>query len=121
MKANLKKIVEQADEAFAQNKPDDFLSLCADEIEWRMVGEKTVRGKSEARKWIEMGMANVSSDHAKVICTNIIEEDQYVAAYGKMEVKKNEVVTKFSYCDIYRFKDDKIVELTSFIIQSEVK
>ncbi|MGV8964106.1 MAG: nuclear transport factor 2 family protein [Candidatus Saccharimonadaceae bacterium] len=123
MKSNLKEIVEKADEAFAHNKPEDFLSLCADQIVWRMVGESTVEGKDEVRKWMTMGMDYEGEESAppKIHISNIIEENNCVIAYGEMELaKKNEVDQKYNYCDIYRFLNDKIIELTSYVIPSEL-
>ncbi len=121
MNSNLKKIVEKAEDAFAHNKPGDFLLLCDEEIEWRMVGEKTLKGKSGALKWMEMGMANISYEPPKIKLTNVIEENQFVTAHGEMEIKKkNGEISKYSYCDIYRFRDDKIVGLTSFVIPAEL-
>ena len=123
MKSNLKIIVEKADEAFASNKPEDFLVLCADEILWRMVGEETAEGKEEVRKWMSIGMDDGDStfDPPRIRYTNVIEENQSVAVYGEMEIiKKSGEVSKFSYCDIYRFKDEKIIKLTSFVIPSEL-
>ncbi len=123
MKSNLKEIVAKADKAFANNKPEDFLVLCADEILWRMVGEETAEGKEEVRKWMSIGIENgdVTFDPPRITYTNVIEENKSVAVYGEMEItKKNGDMTKFSYCDIYRFKDEKIIKLTSFVIRSEL-
>ncbi len=124
MKSKLKKIVERADNAFANYKPDDFLALCADEIVWRMVGEETARGKTEVKKWMELGIDNgeISFIPPSINCKNIIVEDKCVVAFGDMEIKKkNGEITNFSYCDIYRFKNDKIVELTSYVVPSELR
>lgn len=123
MKSTLMKIVAKADQAFATNKPDDFLELCADEIQWRMVGEETAKGKDEVRKWMNIGIENgdITFETPKINYTNTIVENQSVASYGEMEIKnKNSEISKFSYCDVYKFRDNKIVELTSFVIRSEL-
>ena len=46
-----------------------------------------------------------------------------VAAYGNMTMKDQEGnTTPFAYCDIYRFRESKIVQLISFVIKTaEVK
>ncbi len=123
MKTKLKKIVEKADEAFAFYKPEDFLSLCHEDIVWRMVGEETAMGKDEVRKWMALGIDNgdVSFEPPSINYINIIEENKCVIAFGEMVIKKkNGHISNFSYCDIYRFKNDKIIELTSFVIPSEL-
>lgn len=123
MKSNLKKIVAKADKAFANYKPEDFLSLCADEIEWRMVGEETAKGKDEVRIWMAIGIENgdISFIPPSINCMNIIEENKCVIAFGEMEIKKKDGgLSRFSYCDIYRFKNKMIVELTSYVVPSEL-
>lgn len=123
MKSKLKKIVEKADEAFAFYKPEDFLSLCHDEIEWRMVGEETAIGKNEVRKWMTIGIdsGDITFEPPSINYTNIIEEDNCVVAFGEMIIKKKSgAIRNLSYCDVYRFKDDKIINLTSFILPSEL-
>jgi uncharacterized protein (TIGR02246 family) len=47
-----KEIVEKVDTAFAQNNLEGFLSFCAEDVEWTIVGEKTVKGKDSIRQWM---------------------------------------------------------------------
>ena len=53
MSAKRKEIVDRVNSAFAANNVEGFLSCCADEVTWTMVGEKTVKGKDAIRTWIE--------------------------------------------------------------------
>ena len=41
---NHKRIVEQANDAFARNDMEAFLKLCTDDVVWTMVGDTTVTG-----------------------------------------------------------------------------
>lgn len=54
-----------------------------------MVGDKTVIGRDEVRKWMAAGMGNegMSPEPPKFNVTKIIEEDNYVSAFGEMEQK----------------------------------
>lgn len=52
----------------------------------------------------------------------IIGEGDFVTAYGDMTMKdKDGKVVPYAYCDIYRFREGKIIELTSFVIKTEAK
>ena len=51
-----KAIVNKVNEAFANNDVEGFLALCASDVVWTMVGDRTVKGKDEIRKW--MGSMN---------------------------------------------------------------
>ncbi|MCM2359336.1 MAG: nuclear transport factor 2 family protein [Geobacteraceae bacterium] len=50
MSAKSKEIVEKVNTAFAENNLEGFLSFCADDVKWTMVGDKTVTGKDAIRQ-----------------------------------------------------------------------
>jgi uncharacterized protein len=51
MSAKNKKIIEKVNAAFAQGSLEAFLSLCADDVTWTIVGNRTVKGKDAIREW----------------------------------------------------------------------
>jgi len=118
MSAKSKEIVEKVNAAFAENNLEGFLSFCADDVKWTMVGEKVVRGKDAIRQWL----ASMNMEPPKFTVENIIAEGDLVAAHGDMTMKdKDGNAVPYSYCDIYRFRGEKIVELRSFVIKTEGK
>jgi uncharacterized protein len=113
-----KKIVEKVNAAFTEGSTEGFLSFCAEDVEWTMVGDKTVKRKDAIRKWI----AAMGSEPPKFTVDNVIAEGDFVTAYGDMKMKdKDGKVVPYAYCDIYRFRDNKIVALSSFVIKTEAK
>lgn len=117
MSAQNKQIVEKVNAAFAENSVEGFLSFCADDVTWTMVGEKTVRGKDAIRKW----MASMGGAEApRFTVQNVIAEGDFVAAHGDMTMKeKGGKAVPYAYCDLYRFRGGKIVELNAFVIKTE--
>lgn len=116
MSAKIKEIVGRVNAAFAENDLEGFLSFCADEVKWTMVGGKTVDGKDAIRRW----MASMEFGPPDFTVDNVIAEGDFVAAHGDMTMKeKDGKAISYSYCDIYRFHGDKIVELRSFVIKTE--
>jgi ketosteroid isomerase-like protein len=116
MSASRKDIVEKVNAAFADNSVEGFLSFCADDVEWTMVGDKTVRGKDAIRKW----MASMGPHEApKFTVDTVIGDGDFVAAQGNMTMKdKDGKEVPYSYCDVYRFRGDKISELRAFVINT---
>lgn len=111
-----KEIVAKADAAFAKGNIEGFLSLCAEDVEWTMVGEKVVKGKEAIRQWL----ASMKSEPPKLTIGKVIAEEDFATAYGDMTMKdKDGKIIPFSYCDIYRFRDGKIAELRSFVVRTE--
>ncbi len=121
MSAKNKEIVEKVNAAFAEGNIEKFLSFCAEDVEWTMVGEKGVKGKDAIRQWMA-AMAPKDSEPPKFTVTNVIAEGDFVTAHGDMTMKdKDGKAASYSYCDIYRFRGDKIVELSAFVIKTKAK
>jgi ketosteroid isomerase-like protein len=110
-----KEIIEKVNAAFAENSVEGFLSFCADDVEWTMVGDRTVKGKDAIRSW--MGSIP-SSEPPKFTVQNMIAEGDYVIAYGDMTMKEEGKTTPYSYCDVYRLRANTITELRSFVVKT---
>jgi uncharacterized protein len=119
MSAQNKAIVEKVNAAFAANNTEGFLSHCARDVVWTMVGEGPVKGVDAIRDW----MASMSSGEApKFSVDHIVAEGDYVTCFGDMTMKdKDGSKAPYGYCDVYRFRDGKIAELRSYVISTKPK
>jgi ketosteroid isomerase-like protein len=118
MSAGNREIVEKVNAAFAENSVEGWLGFCADDVEWTIVGEKSVKGKEAIRNW----MASMDIEPPKFTVARIIAEGDSVVAHGNMTMKDKEGKTApYAYCDVYRFRNNKIVELLSFVVKTEPK
>ncbi len=55
------------------------------------------------------------------IVANLIAEGDFVTALGDITMKdEDQKAAHYSYCDIWRFRGGKIVELRAFVIKTEV-
>lgn len=116
-----KAIVEKVNTALAKGDTEEFLSFCADDVKWTIIGEKSVKGKDKIRQWMA-SMAAENSNLPDFTVDNVIAEGDFVAAHGDMTMKdKDDKSVPYSYCDVYRFRDDKIIELNSFVVKTEAK
>jgi len=113
-----KAILEEANAAVAQGNYEGFLSFCADDTEWTFVGDRTLKGKAAVRQW----MATEYVEPPLNIVANLIAEGDFVTALGDITIKDEDgKAAHYSYCDIWRFRGDKMVELRAFVIPAEVK
>jgi uncharacterized protein (TIGR02246 family) len=104
-----KRIVEQANNAFARNDMEAFLNLCTDNVEWTMVGESIVKGKRAIREWMKSmdpGVPTIRVDH-------IVAEDDVAVATGSFVMKD----VAYEFCDVYGFEGDRIASLKAFVIK----
>jgi uncharacterized protein (TIGR02246 family) len=115
--ASNKEIVEKVNTAFAENSVEGFLSFCADDVEWTMVGDRRVKGKDAIRNW----MGSMPPEPPQFTVQNVVAEGDFVVAYGDMTMKEEGKVTPYSYCDVYRFQGGRIAELRSYVVKAGQK
>lgn len=119
MVTSTKNIIEQVNKAFADNNPEGFLEFCDEAVEWTMVGEETRRGKDTIRQWMS---SMKTAEAPKFTVQNVIAEGDFVVAHGDMTMKdEKQAVVPYSYCDLYRFRNGKIVELRSWVVKTGAK
>ena len=117
MSENNKAILEKGNAAIAEGDNEGFLSLCADDTEWTFVGDKTLKGKEAVRQW----MAATYTEPPKFKVENLIAEGEYLTALGDITMKDEDgKAAHYSYCDVWRFRGGRIVELKAFVIKTEV-
>jgi ketosteroid isomerase-like protein len=110
-----KQIIEKVNDAFAKNDVETFLSYCAEDFVFGMVGSDPVKGKDAIRKW----MANGPADPPQFSVDTVIADGDYVSAIGNMTMKENGADVAYAYCDVWRFKGDKLSELNAFVIKTQ--
>jgi uncharacterized protein (TIGR02246 family) len=115
MSEKYREIVEKVNDAFTNNDNEAFLNFCADDVQWTIVGDQAVNGKDGIRDFMKSmeGMAPPTFTVKK-----IISDDDSAVAYGGMTMKDGEGNEgSYEYCDVYRFRGDKIAELRSFVVK----
>jgi len=109
-----KSILKQANAAIADGDYEGFLSFCSDDTQWTFVGDQTIKGKKAVRQW----MAETYLEPPEFTVINLIAEDDFVTAIGEITMKEQDGKdTHYSYCDVWRFRDGKMVELRAFVIE----
>ena len=118
MVQNNKEILERANAAITTGDNEGFLLFCTEDTEWTFVGDKKLKGKEAVRQW----MAIEYREPPKFIVANLIAEGDFVTAIGTIGVKGEDGNSSdYSYCDVWRFRDGKMAELTAFVIKSDIK
>jgi ketosteroid isomerase-like protein len=85
---------------------------------WTFVGDKTLKGKEVVRQW----MAATYAEPPRFTVANLIAEGDFVTAIGHITMQDEDgKAAPYAYCDVWRFRDGKIVELKGFVIKSEAE
>ncbi len=111
MSAKNTEIVKRIIKLFNSNNYNTCSDYLAENIKWNIVGMPVIHGKSEFIKAVNsLELENFSFSRIK----NIISKGNYVVVESTGEDAANNP----AYCDIYYFKNGKINELTTYIIDT---
>lgn len=118
MSEKYKAILEKGNSAIAAGDNEGFLAFCSDDTEWTFVGDQTLKGKEAVRQY----MATAYTEPPKFTVANTIAEGDYLTVLGDITLKdKDGRAVLHSYCDVWCFRGDEIVELKAFVIKTEDK
>ena len=111
-----KTILIKANEAVSKGDYEGFLEYCTEDTKWIFVGDQVLEGKKEVRKW--MLTAYIKPPELDV--KNLIAENDYVTALGKITlINEKGTGAQHWYCDVWKFRDGKMEELTAFVIEQK--
>ena len=114
MTKNHKAILEKANRAISEGNYEGFLSYCTEETVWTFVGDKILQGKEAVRQW----MATTYTEPPQFVVENLIEEGDFLTAIGKISAKDEAGrMADHLYCDVWRFREGRMDELTAFVIK----
>lgn len=115
MSANVKQIIENINDSFTKGNTEGFLEYCADDVVWRMVGDKSFTGKAAIREF----MASTGGDLPDFTIDRVIADGDSAVSYGNMTMKnKDGVPVPYAWCDVYTFRDGRIATLDSYVIKT---
>jgi ketosteroid isomerase-like protein len=108
-----KKIVKAVNETFASGNVEAFLSYCAYDVRWNMVGSHNLKGKENIREF----MKEVEGEAPPELTVNqLVGEGNSVICEGTFHLKKNGKSEQYAFCDVYELKDEKIQAITTYVI-----
>ena len=117
MKHNNKTILEKANAAITRGDHEGFLEHCTEDTVWTFVGEQTLNGKEAVRQW----MATAYMEPPKFRVSHLLEDGDFVVAMGTIMTKDDSgKEVQNEYCDVWRFSDGKMAQLTAYVIATRV-
>jgi ketosteroid isomerase-like protein len=109
-----KAILKQANAAIVNGDHEAFLAHCTDDVKWTFVGDQTLEGKEAVRQYLSKTYVEPPS----FTVVHLIAEGDFVTAIGRISLKDEMgKVVHSDYCDVWRVRDDKLAELTAFVVQ----
>jgi len=116
----LTEFLHAINDAFARGDVAFFADKLTDDARWSMVGEGApIVGREAVLAAMEEGATGALPE---IQVASMITHGEEAAVHGTMTLADDDGVPRtYAFCDIYRFrgfKDPKIRELTSFVIET---
>ena len=110
------KILLEANQLVREGKYEEYLSYLTEDSKWVFVGERTLLGKEAVRQYIkDFYLAPPIFDMERSI-----EEGDFVTATGSISLKNADgSYSHYSYCDIWRFDNGQLAEVTAYVIEKK--
>lgn len=106
-------ILEKANAAIMRGDFEGFLVFCTEDTEWEFVGDQTLKGKEAVRQW----MKGAYREPPDFKVERMIAEGDFLAVLGEIILKsKDGKPVPHAYCDVWRFRDNKMAGLKAFVI-----
>lgn len=111
-----KLILLKADEALLKGDHEGFLALCDEDIQWNMIGECFLNGKSQLKEWMKENYKEPPEFNIE----KLLSIDDIVVVLGEISLQNDaNQFEKHSYCDVWQFSKGKMRSLKAFIRKSE--
>ena len=104
-----KHLIKRIMDAISRENGNFYLDHLAEDMKWNIVGMPVIEGKKEVLETIkELRLENFNSSKIK----NIVAEGEFVVVESSAKTAGN------YFCDIYQLGDEKILGLTSYIVDT---
>ena len=107
-----KLVLEAANDAVSRGDTDGFLAYCTDDTVWEFVGDRTLHGKDEVRRWMQETYLRPPLNRVELL----VAEGDSLVAVGVITVFDGDAETRSRYCDVWRLRDGKLAELQAFVV-----
>jgi len=91
----------------------------ADDVCFNIVGNEIIRGKAAVIEFCTKTAKYFSEITSKFHLDNVIADNNCVAINGTAEFYVEDRVNYISSCDVYKFNDGKLKEITSYCISTK--
>jgi hypothetical protein len=118
---NMQELQKQISLAFSGGNFEFAYPYLADDVFFNIVGEELVSGKQAVIDFCTKTASYFTQVTTKFGLDNMIADENCVAINGTAEfyVEKDNRTNYISSCDMYKFKDGMLTEITSYCISTK--
>ena len=108
-----RELLKKISEEFAKGNLQFCEPYLADDLKWNILGNSTIKGKNQV---LEVSKMQHLESFPMITIENLVAEGVYVVveSTGKAKTKNGKPYNQ-TYCDVFRFNDEKLQEITTYL------
>lgn len=108
-----KELLKKISEEFAKGNMEFVGAYLADSIKWNILGNDTIVGREQV---LEVSKMLQLQSFPKITIKNIVSEGEFVVVESTGEAKtRNGKPYNQTYCEVFRFDNEKLQEITTYL------
>jgi len=117
--ATTRELIEQINRLFTENRMEAFMDYLAEDVVWDMYTSAAGHTRFNGIEDISKMDGSDMPEHSNFRFSTIVIEGDMASVQGSATNKKKDGTEyESNFCDIYHFKDDKVVKMSSYVIDS---
>ena len=106
-------LLKRISEEFAKGNLGFSEAFLADDIKWNILGNDTILGKEQV---LEVSKMTQLQSYPVITIKNIVQEGDWVVieSTGEAKTKEGKLYNQ-AYCEVYRFDNEKLQEITTYL------
>ena len=104
-------------EAFCQHRFAETYESLDENVEWRLVGASTIRGKADVIAACEESAAELAKLATSFSRFRVVEAADCAIVESEAEYKTGDETSRVASCDIFDFEDDQVTAIASFTVE----
>jgi ketosteroid isomerase-like protein len=109
--------IELQARAFSECNFEDVYPYLSEDVVWNVIGDEPLEGKQEVVNACEESAEYLDGVTAKFTRFNVLSGKDFVVVDSQADYEEEGDTSTVASSDIYRFKDGKLVEITSYNIE----
>lgn len=106
--------IKQIAEAFSGHTFETTYPYLLDDVRWNLIGDKQITGKEGVISTCKQTLTYLENATTKFSKFETLEGENFVVIDSLAEYKAEDSTSIVASCDIYKFRDGKVAEITSY-------
>jgi hypothetical protein len=114
METTINKIAEN----FSKHRFEKTFPFIADNIQWNTVGGEVILGREKVIETCEQSLSYLITVTTNFTKFSLLDCEKHIVVESEAEyIDQDKNISKIASCDIYKFEQDQLIEITSYCIE----